>query len=43
MKKLHCVCPRDFATVTATLEEMIGAIVEEFLEPEVNGIIPKSD
>ena len=43
MKKFHCICLRDFVTVTATLEEMIAAIVEEFLQPEVNGIIPKSD
>ncbi|XP_034255571.1 phosphoglucomutase-2 [Thrips palmi] len=34
---------KDSAAVSAILEEMISAVIDEYLQPELNGIIPKSD
>lgn len=34
---------KDSAAVNAILEEMIMAVIGEYLQPELNGIIPKSD
>lgn len=34
---------QDFAAISATHEEMVSAIVKEFLNPEENGIVPKGD
>ncbi|PSN50266.1 Phosphoglucomutase-2 [Blattella germanica] len=40
-----CASPteKDLKVIQATLDEMVGAIVEEFLQPEENGLIPKSN
>lgn len=34
---------KDLVAVTTTFEEMVTAVVDEYLQPELNGIIPKSD
>ncbi|KAK3928657.1 Phosphoglucomutase-2 [Frankliniella fusca] len=34
---------KDLMAVSATFEEMVTAVVSEYLEPELNGIIPQSD
>uniref|UniRef100_A0A0K8SUW0 Phosphoglucomutase-2 n=2 Tax=Lygus hesperus TaxID=30085 RepID=A0A0K8SUW0_LYGHE len=40
-----CASPElpDVDSITATLDEMVAAIVDEFLEPQKNGLIPRSD
>lgn len=37
------VSEQNVTKLQATLQEMVDALVEEFLEPEKNGLIPRSD
>lgn len=34
---------KDFASAAATLQETVSAVTSEYLQPELNGIIPKCD